>query len=44
MELHKAMALNKLDIEDSNPFLELSEIEKAMLIKIKKRRLKRPKR
>jgi len=44
MELHKAMALNKLDIDDSNPFLELSEIEKAMLIKIKKRRLLRRKR
>ena len=43
VELDKAMALYDLDFDSTNPFLELNEIEKAMLTKIKKRRLLRKK-
>jgi predicted membrane protein (TIGR00267 family) len=43
IELEKAMGLNKFDLNDTNPFIELNEIEKAMLKKIKKRRLLRRK-
>ncbi|MFX1357517.1 MAG: VIT1/CCC1 transporter family protein [Promethearchaeota archaeon] len=41
MELDKAMALSSLKSDNADPFLELNEIEKAMLTKIKKRRLLR---
>jgi len=41
IELDKAMALKDFSSDEINPFLELNEIEKAMLTKIKKRRLLR---
>ncbi|MFX0057793.1 MAG: VIT1/CCC1 transporter family protein [Candidatus Heimdallarchaeota archaeon] len=42
-ELEKAMALSDLEFDNTDPFLELNEIEKAMLKKIKRRRLLRKK-